>query len=578
MRGVAEHGAALLGVASRGNARWRSALRRNPIQGFLFVMSPPVLFRHQQDLLEATWHLESWALLFEQGTGKTAPTIHTASRLFVNHKIDGAIVIAPGAVHRAWVLDEIPKHSPIPWRALDWHSDRGKAQDRALAKLLDPVKHGELAWLSCTYDGLMTDRGRAAVLAFKDRYPRFILTIDEGKRVANPTAKRTKKVAALRKFAAYARLLNGTPCAQSPLELYSQFKILDDSFWLQHGIGSWTAFQARFAVTRKMTIGGDDDREDRGPGKKREPIIPHDTDQASIDAYEQLDLSGIIDETPVKPSAVPSKRVSGTVGRTINVIVGFRELDTLKAMIDPMSTRITKEDAGLDLPPKLYNRLVFDLLPEQRRIYDTLRTQFMVEFDDGALITAAIAMVRVLRLQQICCGYLPDPENPENPKLFFDDDGKNPRLQLLLDRLEDCPHQAIIWARFTHDVDAICRALGPPKCTRYDGEVSGSERDKGLDRFREGKVKFVVAKAASMGVGLTLTMAKSAFIYSSTFSLYERLQLEDRCHRVGTTTAVSYYDIIANRTVDERILKSLQENKNTADKITGDEYRSWLEA
>jgi hypothetical protein len=559
---------------------------------------PPPLFLHQQQLFEATKDAVAWAVFFEQGLGKSAPTIRTAEHFFQNDQIDGVIVVAPNGVHRNWISDELPKHAGVPWRGLDWHSDRGKGQDRALKRLLASPSGSrrELAWLAITYEGLMTPRGRAGMLDFgvgeldtrgkrvlhgkKAAYPRFLLVIDEASKVRNPEAKRTKKVAALRQFATYVRLLNGTPIGNSALDAYSQLKLLDDLFWIRHGIGSWTAFKSQFAVTRKIPVGGEDDRAERSR-YSHEPIIPHDATEDGVAAYEQLDLSEILtadEKCEVTRPGVPSKPEKKTVGRTIEVVVGFRDLDKLKAMIAPVSTRLTKEDAGVELPPKLYSRLLFDLPTEQRRVYDQLRKEFMVELESGALITAPLALVRILRLQQIACGYLPNPDDPENPKLFFNDDGKNARLQLLLERLEDTPHQAIVWARFTHDVDSICRALGPPKCTRYDGLVSQKERDAGLDQFKQGKKNFCVAKAASMGMGLSLPMAKSVFYYSNDFSYINRLQSEDRSHRLvgGGMGAVCYYDIVASRTVDEKILRSLQDCADVANKVTGDRYRSWL--
>jgi SNF2 family DNA or RNA helicase len=548
-------------------------------------VTPPPLFRHQQALLDETCYAAGWFVAFEQGCGKTAPTIHNVAKLYVEDRLDGVLVVAPNNVHRNWITDEVPKHCSVAWQGLDWHSARGKGQDKALAKLLEVrasnAAHGttgnrriqELAWLAISYDGLLTERGRDAVLKFKQRYPRFMLVIDEGARVKNAEAKRTKKVVALRKFAAWARVLNGTPVTNSPLDVYAQIKILDDKFWLRHGIGSWTSFRSRFAVLKRMPIGGDDDREAE-PRAKRGPIVPYGATEEGIEAYEQLDLTGIVDETP---TALGAKSTPSTTGRTVEVIVGYRELDKLREMIAPITTRITKEDAGLDLPPKLYSRLMFDMTVEQRRIYDTLRTDYMVELDNGALVTAPFAMVRLMRLQQIACGYLPNPEDEENPKRFFDDDGKNPRLELLLDRLEDTPHQAIIWGRFTPDVDAICRALGPPKCARYDGQVSQKVKEESLERFHAGKAQFLVAKAASMGVGLTLVEAKSVFYYSNTFSYYERMQSEDRAHRIGQLHPVMYYDLVAARSVDGKILQSLRKNEEIANVVTGDRFRGWLE-
>jgi len=560
---------------------------------------PPPLFRHQQELFEKTCDQIAWAYFLEQGLGKTAPAIRTIEHLYRSNKIDGVIVVAPNGVHRNWVSDELPKHSGMPYRALDWHSDRGKGQDRALERFLAPTSgRTELAYFALTYDAMLTPRGRSALLAFATgdldkngrpvpggkpaRFPRFLFVIDEASKVRNPEAQRTKKVDALRKFAKYVRLLNGTPIGNSALDAYSQMKLLDDKFWIRHGIGSFVAFRSRFAIVKKIQVGGEDDRADRGR-HGYEPVVPHDATAEGVAAYEQLDF---LDEilTPHEKRVMEVKQAASasgakkTTGRTIEVIVGYRELDKLKEMIAPFSTRLTKGDAGVELPPKLYSRLLFDLPSEQRHAYDQLRRDYMLELESGALITANIALVRVLRLQQIACGYLPNPDDPDNPKLFYDDDGKNARLQLLLERLEDTPHQGIIWARFTHDVDSICRALGPPKCTRYDGLISQKERDAGIDAFKQGKRKFCVAKASSMGMGHSLPMAKSVFYYSNTFSYIERLQSEDRAHRLvgGGLDAVCYYDLVAYKTVDEKILKSLQECADVANAVTGDSYKKWL--
>jgi SNF2 family DNA or RNA helicase len=509
--------------------------------------------------------------------GKTAPTVHTAARLYQAERIDGAIVVAPNMVHRNWITDEIPTHSPVVWRGLDWHSSRGKAQDRALARLLE-TPDGTLPWLAITYDGLITPRGRKAVLDFLSHFPRAMLVADEGSRIKNPEALRTKKVAALRKLSAYVRLLNGTPTTQAPTEIYAQMKLLDDMYWIRHGIGSFTAFKSRFCVFKKIVIGGEDDREanELKGTRKREPIVPHDADPEGVMAYEQLDLEGFIERgsAAVPPATRPPR--PATTGRTIEVVVGYRELDKLHEMIQPLSTRLTKEQAGLNLPPKLYQRLVFELAPEQRRVYDQLRKEYMVELDNGVLITAALAMVRVLRLQQVACGYLPNPDDPEGEPILVPR-GENPRLAALRDWMEDIgPQQSIIWCRFTRDVDLITRELGPPRCVRYDGEVNEREKARSLDLFMGGKRQFCVAKAASMGMGLTCVNSSISFYYSNTFSLLERLQSEDRQHRIGQHNPVTYVDLVADGTVDLKILRSLRENNEIASRVVGDEYREWL--
>ena len=112
---------------------------------------------------------------------------------------------------------------------------------------------------------------------------------------------------------------------------------------------------------------------------------------------------------------------------------------------------------------------------------------------------------------------------------------------------------------------------------RYDGEVGEKQKAEALDLFRSGKRQICVAKASSMGMGLTLVNSSISFYYSNTFSLLERLQSEDRQHRPGQHNPVMYYDLVADRTVDSKILASLRSNHEVARKVVGDEYRAWLE-
>jgi SNF2 family DNA or RNA helicase len=185
-------------------------------------------------------------------------------------------------------------------------------------------------------------------------------------------------------------------------------------------------------------------------------------------------------------------------------------------------------------------------------------------------------MVRVLRLQQVACGYLPNPDDPEGEPILVPK-GENPRLAAFLDWFEDIgKQQAIVWCRFSRDVDLITRELGPPRCVRFDGEVNEKEKAQALDLFTSGKRQICVAKASSMGMGLTLVNSAISFYYSNTFSLLERLQSEDRQHRPGQHNPVTYIDLVADKTVDDKILKTLRQKNEIASVVHGDVLRSWL--
>jgi len=64
--------------------------------------------------------------------------------------------------------------------------------------------------------------------------------------------------------------------------------------------------------------------------------------------------------------------------------------------------------------------------------------------------------------------------------------------------------------------------------------------------------------------------------YSNGYDLEKRLQSEDRAHRIGQTKSVTYVDIIAEDTVDEKIVKALRDKINIASEVLGEELRAWI--
>ncbi len=85
-----------------------------------------------------------------------------------------------------------------------------------------------------------------------------------------------------------------------------------------------------------------------------------------------------------------------------------------------------------------------------------------------------------------------------------------------------------------------------------------------------------MANAQAAGTGLTLTEAKTVFYYSNSFNLMDRLQSEDRAHRIGQTDPVNYIDFIGDGTVDWNIVGALRAKQDIASQVTGDTIKEWL--
>jgi len=78
------------------------------------------------------------------------------------------------------------------------------------------------------------------------------------------------------------------------------------------------------------------------------------------------------------------------------------------------------------------------------------------------------------------------------------------------------------------------------------------------------------------GYGITLTAASTVIYYSNGYDLEKRLQSEDRAHRIGQKKSVTYIDLIAEKTIDEKIVKALRKKIDIASQIMGEELKSWI--
>jgi len=266
----------------------------------------------------------------------------------------------------------------------------------------------------------------------------------------------------------------------------------------------------------------------------------------------------------------------GASGRSFQQVVGYRNLEDLKGRIEPWSFRVTKDEC-LDLPAKIYRKRYVDLGPKQLRTYIELRESYMAEITAGEVLTAPLALTRLLRLQQIIGGYVP---SDDGPTVAIED---NRRVDALMEEIEDAGIQkTIIWCKFRAEIEEIAKRLhaeyGMESLVEYHGDTSGDDRVAAIKSFQDPSsgVWIFLGQIHTGGIGITLNKATHVIYYSNDFSLEQRLQSEDRAHRIGTTQHVTYTDLIAQGTVDEKIVKALREKKNIADLLTGDEIKNWL--
>jgi SNF2 family DNA or RNA helicase len=194
---------------------------------------------------------------------------------------------------------------------------------------------------------------------------------------------------------------------------------------------------------------------------------------------------------------------------------------------------------------------------------------------DGGLVSTVNALTQIMRLHQIVCGHvkLDDGTVRELP---------NKRMDELLAVVEETDGKIIIWANYRHDIEAIKMALskeyGMNSVGMYFGDTDMDERKRVVEEFQkpDSEMRFFVGNPSTGGYGLTLTAASTMVYYSNSFDLEKRLQSEDRAHRIGQTKNVTYIDLIAVGTVDEKIVKALRSKIDIATQVLGEEFKAWL--
>ena len=468
-------------------------------------------YAHQEDALQRSYNKKNYAYFMEMGCGKSKVLIDNIYWLWQQKEIDTAIIVAPKGVYMNWKNSELPIHLPDDIDA-DIYLWKANPTINEKKKLSEGViKRDKFRILLMNVESFVTKKAPMFLESFTHR-SEFMLAIDESTTIKNVKAKRTKAIMKFGETAKYKRILTGSPITQSPLDLYSQCAFLSKSLL---GYDSYWSFQGRFAIIKQQRMG-------------------------SV---------------------------------SFNQVVGFKNLEELTQKLKNFSHRTTKKEA-LGLPPKIYTTRQVDLTSTQKQQYKSMKETSAVFFEDGGMVTAPEVMTRLLRLQQLLCGYL------------VTDDGEtielaNNRIKVMMEVIEEMDGKVIIWSRFRHDIKKIkkelCKTYGSGSVVTYYGDTSQEDRDSAILRIQnDPKTRFFVSNPQTGGRGITLTAATNVIYYSNDFNLESRKQSEDRCHRIGQDESVLYVDLVCPNTVDVHIVKSLLQKDKIAGKTLGEEVLEWL--
>lgn len=519
-------------------------------------------YNHQIAAYNFCINKDFFALFMEQGTGKTKTLIDIANALYLKGEITAVMIVAPNGVHRQWAVEQLPKHSHIPYEHFVFKSTMPKGLKLLFKKFITEPKD-KLKWLMVNVEAFSHE---THIGSFKDflRNNRTFLAIDEATSIKSPTATRTiallswlgdaqyrgKRLVAYKPYSVKRAILTGTPVTNSVYDLWSMFYFLKPDFFGR----TFYSFKAHFGIEAVMQIYV------KGVERKITKLATR-TDIRRIRKLleEGESFLAIAEKTNVRPEDVLYLQAHP------DCEVPYKNLSELKKTIAPFAFYARKKDC-YDLPPKTYEKIIVELTKEQRRLYEDLKNEYITQFYD-AEVSVAQKVALYTRLSQIAGGFLPY-EDEEGVKEIRPTDKSNPKMDALVHKLNEATYPVLVTTRFRAEATElkarIEKSYPELNVKLLLGGVKG--RDSILEDYKKGLVDVLVANEALIHEGHNLQMGDTIYRYSYGYSIKINEQLEDRIHRDGQLSdKCLYVFFIAENTLDEEIYVALQSGKSLLD-------------
>lgn len=457
------------------------------------------LWNHQLRAVERAAGLPGFALFLEPGTGKSATLINILRQKYNSEKrLLRTLILCPPIVIENW-RREWRMHSQVPEERILLLSGSGK---RRADLLRDRVHQGgsHQSTIAITnYEALLMQPVFESLKLWRPE----VLVLDESHKCKEISAKRTKRAIELADIAQYKYLLSGSPVLNSLMDIFAQYRILDNG----------KTFGKNFYLFRAEYF------YDKNAGfKGKQSYFP---------------------DWQVKPGSV----------------------ERVNQLIYHQAMRVMKSEC-MDLPPLVKKTIYCEMTPAQAKAYEEMKKNFITYLEDQACV-AELAITKALRLLQIVSGYM-KLENGESKAL--EKNPKEEALLELLEELTP-NHKVIIWAVFKENYAQIRRVCEKLRlhAVEVHGERTQREKEAAVDCFnRDHNCRVFIGHPLSGGIGINLVGASYSIFYSRNFSLEQDMQAEARNYRGGSEIheKVTRIDLVTKDTIDEFVLERLLSKQN----------------
>uniref|UniRef100_A0A6H1ZS03 Putative SNF2-related protein n=1 Tax=viral metagenome TaxID=1070528 RepID=A0A6H1ZS03_9ZZZZ len=456
-------------------------------------------------------------LLLDLGLGKTICAITIARYRIQKGEIEKVLVVCPSTLLLNWKR-QIERFSEYGALILA-SNDRGERLTKACLKdyPFNIINYEGLYPLLRDLSVLRKEKG-SLIIENKELLEEFnynMIIFDESARyLKNYASQRSVASIVLADYAKYKLILTGTIVANRPLDLWTQFRVLD---------GGKTFYTNPYMFKNKFF-----DKTDYGMFKK--------------------------------------------------YTLKKQYISFFRSAIYKSCIRYTKKEVAPFLPEKIYHTIEIEMPPQLEKIYRKIEKQIISEIitlEGTVELTILNILTRLIRLQQITSGYVSEgkgkeKELPFKPKL----EALIEELETIIDNEE----YAIVWCRFTKSIDLISERLKDLNINHVilDGRVTNKkEKDNIWKTYQKDPDMWVfIGQVESGGFGIELFKEDSNpeksqhdITYEGMYSVDIKEQSEGRIHRYGQKSTCRYINLIVKNTIDEKIEKIRVDKKILIDEI-----------
>lgn len=248
-----------------------------------------------------------------------------------------------------------------------------------------------------------------------------------------------------------------------------------------------------------------------------------------------------------------------------------QSLSSLQKMLQPFVLRRLKKDVLSDLPDKLEKNMFIPMEGEQKELYEAHVQRLKLMLEEGSDSDFGDIRMQVLaeltRLRQLCC----------NPGLIYENyQGSSAKEELCLELIKNAiagGHKILLFSQFTSMLEILQGRLAKEGISFYTitGSTAKKQRVELMENFNHDDTSVFCISLKAGGTGLNLTGADMVIHYDPWWNMAAENQATDRAHRIGQKNTVTVYKLVAEKTIEEKVIELQQKKKELADQVLGGE-------